>query len=184
MPFPFLRRKAVGDLKPITENPPEPNSHQSRRSSKESIDLVPIDDLEIKTPDDFYALGNSCFLRQEYANCIGFLEKAVLTDVHGPALALLGFCYEFGLGVTMDFSKAETFYLQAAQQENGVAFARLSFLRYYGRPNVIIDRVEAERYKQKSKESGSKGIEWLQIAADEYQIPTACYAYGVCFHDG
>jgi TPR repeat protein len=187
MPFPFLRRKAIGELKPITENPPEPTSNQSRRGSKEAIDLIPIKDLQIskKTSKELYELSNSLFLTEDYAGCIEFLNKAItLPDSHGPVFALLGFCYEFGLGVQLDFNTAESFYLQAATYNNGVAYARLSFLRYYGRPNVVIDRVEAESWKKKAAQLGAKGIEWLRIAAEEYQIPTACYAYGVCFHDG
>ncbi len=79
---------------------------------------------------------------------------------------------------------AEKYYILSAQQNNGLAICRLAFLRHYGRPNVVIDRAEAEEWKKKANQMGSKATEWLETAALVYKLPPAYYAFGVCFHDG
>ncbi|CAG8509290.1 8128_t:CDS:2, partial [Cetraspora pellucida] len=84
---------------------------------------------------------------------------------HIEARGVLGFCYEFGLGVEKDFKQAELHYIPAAKSGNGLAQARLAFLRKYGRPCVRIDRAEAEMWQQKVKEQGEAAIAWLFNAA-------------------
>jgi hypothetical protein len=103
----------------------------------------------------------------------------------------LGYCYEFEHGTEQDFKEAERLYIKAANNGVGLAMARLAFLRHYGRANVVIDRVEAERWKKKCRSMGAQAVEWIRIAAMEYNITSgiillilAIYAYGVCFHDG
>lgn len=60
----------------------------------------------------------------------------------------------------------------------------MSFLRRYGRPGVKIDRVEAEEWVKRITELGSCALGWLIKAADHFSLPSACYALGVCYHDG
>ncbi|CAG8699081.1 18854_t:CDS:2, partial [Racocetra fulgida] len=84
---------------------------------------------------------------------------------HIEARGVLGFCYEFGLGVEKNFKQAELHYIPAAKSGNGLAQARLAFLRKYGRPCVRIDRAEAEMWQQKVKEQGETAIAWLFNAA-------------------
>ena len=64
-----------------------------------------------------------------------------------------------------------------------VAYARLAFLRKYGRPGIKIDRVEAEGWAKQANELGPAAVEWLAMA-DEQDFASASYCYGVCFHDG
>jgi TPR repeat protein len=93
----------------------------------------------------------------------------------GAAQAILGFCYEFGLGIKPCFEKAEHHYLLTTNMLTAtslectgasdmqdlatdslfsmmhqaclVAVARLAFLRKYGRPGVKMDRCEADYYE-------------------------------------
>lgn len=100
------------------------------------------------------------------------------------ASALLAFCCEFSLGVSQDFKRCESLYISAASNSNGLAMARLAFLRRYGRPGVKIDRVEAEEWVSRVNQQGPNAVGWLLKAAQDYDHPAANYAIGVCYHDG
>lgn len=166
----------------LNEDFPDPTAQQpSRRGSKEDLSYIPVfSSTELEVQEAYYIQGNSLLLASRYAESIEYLKKACQYPL---AQAVLGFCYDFGLGVEQNFSTAEKLYLKAASKQIGLAFARLSFLRFYGRPNVIIDRAEAEEWKRKSMLLGEGCLDWLRIAA-ESNIPSALYAYGVCYHDG
>jgi hypothetical protein len=146
---------------------------------KLQIPPAPISNIQ-STPIDHYKLGSEALLQGCYDKAILYLGAVS----HPKALGLLGFCYEFGLGVDESFAKAEELYIQAVSGGNALAAARLSFLRKYGRPGVKIDRVEAEQWAKFVNELPSNSMQWLEIAANDYQLPAAHYAYGVCFHDG
>ncbi|CAG8506809.1 5861_t:CDS:2 [Cetraspora pellucida] len=104
---------------------------------------------------------------------------------HIEARGVLGFCYEFGLGVEKDFKQAELHYIPAAKSGNGLAQARLAFLRKYGRPCVRIDRAEAEMWQQKVKEQGEAAIAWLLNAASAAQDHARAQdKLGVCLQLG
>lgn len=66
----------------------------------------------------------------------------------------------------------------------------MAFLRKYGRPNVKMDRVEAEDWEKKvavnTQRSHGKNdlIAWLQRAANDDNHAAAQYVLGVCYHDG
>lgn len=101
------------------------------------------------------------------------------------AHSVLGFCYEFGLGVEVDFVQAEQLYLEGAQLRDGLSQARLAFLRKYGRPGVKINRVEADRWQDLvARVNPHDSLGWLMDAAVNYSEPSAQYALGVCYHDG
>lgn len=116
---------------------------------------------------------------------IKYLKKAAFR--HGgdvQAQAVLGFCYEFELGVKQDYKAAENLYICAAVKGNGVAMIRLAFLRRYGRPGVKMDRVEADEWIRKVQDMGEGAVAWFKRAAEEGNHPAAQYALGVCYHDG
>ncbi|KAI8804822.1 hypothetical protein BJ742DRAFT_822577 [Cladochytrium replicatum] len=116
---------------------------------------------------------------------VKYLKKAAFKNGgHAEAQAVLGFCYEFGLGVAQDFKSAENLYICGAIKGIGLAQSRLAFLRRYGRPTVKIDRVEAEEWFKRCNEVGASCISWLRRAADDDRHPAANYCVGVCYHDG
>lgn len=100
------------------------------------------------------------------------------------ASSVLGFCYEFGMGVDIDFLEAERLYIEAAECEDGFGQARLAFLRKYGRPGVKIDRNEASAWEERVALKGISSLEWLIRAAEIENEPSAQYVLGVCYHDG
>ena len=165
-------RKGKGELQLNSEcSLPEPGTQELGRSPN-------ISDFE---------LGNRAFLAKEYEKAVRIYES----NLSAESQAALGFCYEFGHGVEQNFTMAEDLYLKAAKENQGLALARLCFLRYYGRPNIVINRVESEEWKRLANELGPSSVEWLRVAAEEYEIPTgireliiAMYALGVCYHDG
>src|SRR6266487_705251 len=59
-----------------------------------------------------------------------YFQRAAFLN-HPEAQGVLAFCYEFGLGVKNDFKQAELHYIPAAELGNGLAQARLAFLRKY-----------------------------------------------------
>lgn len=117
------------------------------------------------------------------ADAVKFLKMAA--HEHSAATAVLAFCYEFALGVDENYAMAEELYLQAGRNKNGLACARLAFLRRYGRPSVKIDWREADLWSKKARElTGCGAVSWLLRAACEFNLPAAHYALGVCYHDG
>ncbi|KAJ3073489.1 hypothetical protein HDU98_001417 [Podochytrium sp. JEL0797] len=134
---------------------------------------------------------NGCGVDEKKA--VGMLKRASFRlDGHDLAQSVLGFCYEFGLGVDCDGKFAENMYIAAAMKGEGLAITRLSFLRRYGRPNVKIDRVEAEEWIKRVTEVGPTAVSWLTKIATEFAnsnnktpaFAAVIYALGVCFHDG
>ena len=98
---------------------------------------------------------------------------------HTQALGVLGFCHEFGLGVDKDFEESERLYLEAAKRyQDGLAMARLAFLRKYGRPNVKIDRAEAEEWADRVRRL-RQPMRWIVEAATLDNNAAAQYALGV-----
>ncbi|CAG8778952.1 8411_t:CDS:2, partial [Gigaspora rosea] len=69
-------------------------------------------------------------------------------------------------------------FIKTAESGNGLAQARLAFLRKYGRPCVRIDRAEAEMWQQKVKEQGETAITWLFHAACNDNHAAAQYSLG------
>ncbi|KAI8822022.1 uncharacterized protein EV422DRAFT_495023 [Fimicolochytrium jonesii] len=126
-------------------------------------------------------------MREEFAEApkpYSFTVRPELSAAFGHAQAILAFCYEFSMGCQPDYPLCEDLYKKAALHGSGLACTRLSFLRRYGRPSVRIDRVEAEGWSRRVNEIGPSAIQWLVEAAQTYEIPSANYALGLCYHDG
>ena len=133
-----------------------------------------------------FKVGNEMFLNQNYQEAIVYLKKAAgsLLEGYPCACGVLGFIYEFGLGLKVDFIMAEKYYMLGAKGNDGLALCRLAFLRHYGRPSIVIDRAEADELKTAANKLGRDCVAWLEDAAVNHNIPSANYAFGVCFHDG
>ncbi len=79
------------------------------------------------------------------------------------------------MGVPENFKSAEELYVSAANENNGLAQARLAFLRRYGRPCVKIDRTEAEKWLNKVNQQGPQAIQWIIKAANVEQHAAGNY---------
>ncbi|CAO3619914.1 unnamed protein product [Mucor fragilis] len=138
---------------------------------------------------------------KDESRATSYLKEAANNN-HSGAQAVLGFCYEFGLGISLDFQLAERYYIMSvktALTENNathsideleldqatlLGMARLAFLRKYGRPGVQINRVEAEYWEAKIQSRGPDAIAWIRRAAELDRCPASQYCLGVCYHDG
>ncbi|KAG1108820.1 hypothetical protein G6F42_015852 [Rhizopus arrhizus] len=155
----------------------------SSTSSDATIDSI----LDNSSSAWLFKRGNSyLFGRNGYQKsqklAVAYFEKAMALG-NPKAEGVLGFCYEFGMGVETDFVQSEYHYIQAAKKNDGLSIARLAFLRKYGRPNVKIDRSEAEEWTERIRHKPN-AIEWIVEAASISNDSAAQYALGVCYHDG
>jgi TPR repeat protein len=139
------------------------------------------------------------------------LHDAADRGQHSGAQAVLGFCYEFGIGVvSINFQQAERYYIMSIRtalitttegtfspKEDGNTFdklvlsdatlmgiIRLAFLRKYGRPGVQINRIESEYWESKISSRGPNAIAWIRRTAVEDHCSASQYCLGVCYHDG
>lgn len=175
--FRRFRRSSIDDQKTSqdTSNLPTDDSNQTGGA------LGPV---VLQSANEIFVRGNECLFSGNLQEAVKWLEKAAFHSVPSPkAMGVLAFLHEFAIGAEQNFAKAEQLYLLAAQSNDGLACARLAFLRKYGRPSVKIDRVEAEMWARKVDEIPD-ALEWLRYAADVQNLPAAHYAYGVSHHDG
>ncbi|CAG8760776.1 43732_t:CDS:2 [Gigaspora margarita] len=152
------------------------NSGNNSSNNNSSCGKVNKRNQQDHDPDYLYKRGEAYLFGRagepkDEKKAFDYFQRASKLN-HTEARGVLGFCYEFGLGVEKDFKRAELHYIPAAESGNGLAQARLAFLRKYGRPCVRIDRAEAEMWQQKVKEQGigceidfEGATHWLERAA-------------------
>ncbi|KAJ3332762.1 ERAD-associated protein [Blyttiomyces sp. JEL0837] len=100
------------------------------------------------------------------------------------AFALCAFFEEFGMGgVDVNFANAERFYTEAANNNCGLAQARLAFLKTHGRPQIKINHTEAEKWKSHCKIQGETSVRWLRQAS-EAGVPAAQFCLALCHYNG
>ena len=141
-----------------------------------------------------FILGERCLLGDPEQNFSKNVEKAVFYFNRAIiekepyclllAVTLLGFCYEFGLGVPCDYKRCEEIYRVSAVENEALAIARLAFLKKYGRTGVNIDRAESEIWNRRLEALGGENMEWLKKAADKFKEKHAQYVMGSCYKDG
>ncbi|CAG8557993.1 26120_t:CDS:2, partial [Racocetra persica] len=154
----------------------------SNNSSNSSCSKINKNNQQDCDPDYLYKRGEAYLFgrageQRNEKKAFEYFQRASKLN-HIEARGVLGFCYEFGLGVEKNFKQAELHYIPAAKAGNGLAQARLAFLRKYGRPCVRIDRAEAEMWQQKVKEQGETAIAWLFNAACNENHAAAQYSLG------
>ena len=161
------------------------NKNSSKKSKKsKSTNMLEILEETNSTQNlvymgECYLFGKNDIEKDEEKAVKYFKTAANRTSGQGvtQAKAILGFCYEFGLGVPENFKSAEELYICAANDDNGLAQARLAFLRRYGRPSVKIDRTEAEKWLNRVNQQGAQAIQWLIDAATIEQHPAGKKLY-------
>ncbi|KAJ1977236.1 hypothetical protein H4R33_006256 [Dimargaris cristalligena] len=186
--FSQLSRSHQLPTAPLLLQPPSPTVVRARSSS---MYTPKVDDDYLTNPFKsaiYLRQGSGCLLGLpgytvdfELAAQLLHLSQKLLNV---EATALLGFCYEFGLGVTVDYQEAERLYNRAADAGNGLAQARMAFFRKFGRPGIKMDRLEAERWQRTLNHQGPNGIQWIRQAAGEFQLAAAEYCLGLCYMEG
>ncbi|KAJ1650524.1 hypothetical protein IWQ61_008696 [Dispira simplex] len=148
----------------------------------------PFLDVEIPTADQLfymatnYLIGTSNFSIDQ-AQAVSYLTLAHQQD-HSMATAVLGICYEFGLGVDINYPLAEEYYLQVADKGCVLAQARMAFFRKFGRPGVQINQTEGKQWQKAVSHQGVSGLGWVEMAARAGTQPVFQYVLGLCYLDG
>ncbi|KAJ1916307.1 hypothetical protein IWQ60_008147 [Tieghemiomyces parasiticus] len=171
-PPPYLRSESFAS--DVTVTSPEP------------VNAVPV--YLGEDPNQLFDMGSNLLLGLNGYPVNLELASIYLEMAHNyeqtDATAVLGFCYEFGLGVATDYRLAEHCYLTAAKSGNGLGMTRMVFLRKFGRPGVVINQPEADRWQQLVNRQGVHALKWLRTAAERVSHPAAQYALGLCYLDG
>ena len=93
------------------------------------------------SPEDRYAEAKALVDDGDYTNGIPAL-KTLAEEGYGPAMGLLGLCYEAGAGVDADVKTAFDWYEKAAEAKDPTGYAGLGHLYYVGKTdadgNVVI----------------------------------------------
>lgn len=136
-----------------------------------------------------YELGGEAILisndSTRFQEAFLLVKEACIHGLSMNAVAILGFCYEFGLGECINYALAESAYVLAAEKGSiPLALSRLAFLRKYGQPGLPIDKNEADHWSMTLSAHGTTGaLSWLTKASDS-GLPQALYCLGICYHDG
>lgn len=153
------------------------NSPYALFCEDESLDAEVYDgneDLEL----EFTRQNGDEVLKQTYNQMKRYTENPEY-----EILAILSFCYEFGIGVQKNIHFAERGYVIAASRNVGLALIRLAFLKGYGRPGVYIDRRESNLNLKRLRKIGVSAIKWLEKAG-KWGNSFAQYCLGSAYHDG
>ncbi|KAJ3365257.1 hypothetical protein GGF32_009762 [Allomyces javanicus] len=146
---------------------------------------------------------------RDRARALDLLTRAAnLGDA--KAMGLVGFIYEFGLGVGVSFERCESYYQAAAARGHAVSMTRLAFLKNHGRPGINVDSNEAKAWVARTcglfqlgaptwacnapstwdsvprmtEDGDPDPLAWLWWAAVVCECSSAQYAIGSCYSDG
>jgi len=126
------------------------------------------------------------YISSYYSSCeeVVSIEKKALVLYKEAALlgcpiafSIIGYYYENGLaGLPVDFYKAERYYSLGLGNHKlnynykspvGLSLIRLSFLKQYGRPGIIINQCISKKYKKQSKALGPHiTLHWIESLAN------------------
>ena len=147
---------------------------------------------------------------KKYEEAVFWYRRAIQKN-HAKAQNNLGFCYEYGEGVTKDIQKAVEWYTKAAKQGYDKAQCNLGWCYYTGE-GVTKDMQKAVKWYTKAAEQGfaraqfnlgwcyefgegvpkdrQKAVEWYTKAAERYMKAAeqggaeAQFALGLCYEFG
>ena len=104
------------------------------------------------SPEALYQQGRVHYDRKEYEKAVPLFQKAA-EQGHAPAQNNLGYCYQYGEGVTQNKEEAVKWYRLAAEQGNAPAQYNLGWCYQYGK-GVRKNKTEARKWYQKAADQG------------------------------
>ncbi len=149
------------------------------------------------------SLGDKYYNSKDYSRAVYWYRKAA---EQGNAYAQfnLGYCYQYGNGVTKDYAEAVKWYQKAAEQGNAYAQFNLG-LCYEQGDGVTTSITEAVKWYRKAAEQGlaqaqlnlgncyyygkgltkdyDEAVKWFRKAAAQGYANAQCYI-GVCYETG
>ena len=157
-----------------------------------------------KTPEELYSIGESYYKNEQFIEAVKWYRKAA-EQGYAAAQYSLGFCYDFGKGVTRDEQEAVKWYRKAADQGHITAQYNLG-VSYDSGQGVTQNYKEAVKWYRKAAEQGhaqaqrklgyhlrkglggiqddKEGVKWYQKAAEQGDADAQhnlgyCYLHGV-----
>ena len=118
--------------------------------------FLPINKSE--NADDLYQKGEQAFHDKNYPTAISSFEKAA-EQGHAGAQYYLGYMYQYGQGVSQDYTKAMEWYRKAAEQGDAAAQCNLGYM-YGNGQGVTQNYSEAVIWFQKAAEQGNSGAQY------------------------
>ena len=113
--------------------------------------IVSIND-NLDSPIDIYNRGVACYSAKNYGEAVKCFRQAAEMG-YSDAQYNLGYCYDYGRGVTLDSTEAAKWYTMAAEQGNISAQNNLAILYETGR-GVEKNLTEAVRWYRAAAEQG------------------------------
>ena len=104
------------------------------------------------SPIDIYNRGVACYSARNYGEAVKCFRQAAEMG-YSDAQYNLGYCYDYGRGVTQDSTEAAKWYTMAAEQGNISAQNNLAILYETGH-GVEKDLAEAVRWYRAAAEQG------------------------------
>ena len=119
--------------------------------------VTPIEIDSSLTAGQLETNGWAFYKSKNYNSAVQYFFKAAQLG-RAVSQRSLGYCYEFGLGVTQDYAEAAKWYRKAAEQGNRQAQHNLGYCYYNGR-GVTQDYYEAVKWYRKAAEQGYAGAQ-------------------------
>ena len=125
-------------------------------SSLKGVTPIVIDNT--LSADKLNTKGNDFYNKEDYNSAVQYFYAAAEKG-HATGQSWVGFCYEYGKGVTQDYAEAAIWYRKSANQGSDYAANRLAECYYYGR-GVEKSYAEAVKFYRQAADKGNKNAQY------------------------
>jgi TPR repeat protein len=133
-------------------------------SSSSALAIVPVrppDDTEqVRSAAELFQRGYEAYQKRDYAGAAQ-LYKAGADKGDANCMQALGFIYAQGLGVSVDYNSAQSWYQRAADHGKKAALYNIALLYWQGGPGIARNVPEAVRKLRLSAEAGFTTAAWM-----------------------
>ena len=120
--------------------------------------VTPIDVDTTLSADKLNNKGSEFYDKNDFNSAVQYFFAAAEKG-HSTAQSWMGFCYEYGKGVTQDYAEAAVWYRKSANQGSAYAANRLAECYYYGR-GVEKSYAEAVKFYRQAADKGNKNAQY------------------------
>ena len=120
--------------------------------------VTPIDVDTSLSADKLNSKGNDLYNKEDFNAAVQYFYAAAEKG-HSTGQSWMGFCYEYGKGVTQDYAEAVVWYRKSANQGSDYAANRLAECYYWGR-GVEKDYSEAVKLYRQAADKGNKNAQY------------------------
>ena len=137
-----------------------------------------LEELQAAKAAKLYEAGQSFYERNDFTQAVAYFRKAA-EQGYDEAQCHLGYCYEYGWGVTMDWAVAEQWYSKAAAQDHEYAKVALQVLQATEDPQKLYETGKSFR----DQHDYEQAVRYFRKAADQ-GYAAAQYHLGCCYEHG